>query len=384
MYFNDKLWVAIVCGLCFFLFHERLSIRKQASMHSLTKTLDGKIYDSLIEQGVVQEVASEGESVELLATALNFSSQSAEKSFSTDTLRAELLSPKPSIIIDGNSFSIKPRARCAFAWRGKLARERRWAKNTIFGGFEDAPKFAKRLQNMAAVIENREIAETHKLLMQPLLPPCRPIFLRRQSLLTQSQEGLKLRFGIKRCRIAHDDHPTIALALLIGKSADLVSAIRRLQTLATEIKGSNNGTRKVEVLVLVDGQWPREKLLLNAHKLMEGENDWLLISKNKLGMKQFNKLTRCSQAEVVVWLSVDDLPPENVESLEQKKWIEWITSAIKIIQSDKSIALVTPQNKELHDETMRVFDEREASSLCSTTESVIKLGGIEEWGACHR
>ena len=86
MYFNDKLWVAIVCGLCFFLFHERLSIGKQASMHSLTKTLDGKIYDSLIEQGVVQEVANEGESVELLATALNFSSQSAEKSFSTDTL----------------------------------------------------------------------------------------------------------------------------------------------------------------------------------------------------------------------------------------------------------------------------------------------------------
>ena len=105
MYFNDKLWVAIVCGLCFFLFHERLSIGKQASMHSLTKTLDGKIYDSLIEQGVVQEVANEGESVELLATALNFSSQSADKSFSADTLSAELLSPKPSIIIDGNSFS---------------------------------------------------------------------------------------------------------------------------------------------------------------------------------------------------------------------------------------------------------------------------------------
>ena len=85
MYFNDKLWVAIVCGLCFFLlgsgfvllfFHERLSIGKQASMHSLTKTLDGKIYDSLIEQGVVQEVANDCESVELLATALNFKDES--------------------------------------------------------------------------------------------------------------------------------------------------------------------------------------------------------------------------------------------------------------------------------------------------------------------
>ncbi len=384
VYFNDKLWVAIVCGLCFFLFHERLSIGKQASMHSLTKTLDGKIYDSLIEQGVVQEVANEGESVELLATALNFSSQSAEKSFSTDTLRAELLSPKPSIIIDGNSFSIKPEADVL------LLGEVNWqendvGENTIFGGFEDAPKFAKRLQNMAAVIENREIAETHKLLMQPLLPPCRPIFLPRQSLVDTKPRGAKApAHGIKRCRIAHDDHPTIALALLIGKSADLVSTIRRLQTLATEIKGSNNGTRKAEVLVLVDGQWPREKLLVNAHKLMEGENDWFLISKNKLGeMKQFNKLTRCSQAEVIVWLSVDDLPPENVESLEQKKWIEWITSAIKIIQSDKSIALVTPQNKELHDETMRYSMSVKLAPFVVQRESVIKLGGIEEWGACR-
>ena len=117
---------------------------------------------------------------------------------------------------------------------------------------------------------------------------------------------------------------------------------------------------------------------------MEGENDWFLISKNKLGeMKQFNKLTRCNQAEVVVWLSVDDLPPENVESLEQKKWIEWITSAIKIIQSDKSIALVTPQNKELHDETMRYSMSVKLAPFVVQRESVIKLGGIERNEVVH-
>jgi len=44
--------------------------------------MDGKVIESLItEQGVVQEVASEGESIELLSTAVNFSSLSREKNF---------------------------------------------------------------------------------------------------------------------------------------------------------------------------------------------------------------------------------------------------------------------------------------------------------------
>jgi|TARA_B110000003_G_C16641694_1_gene530425 GT2 family glycosyltransferase len=360
-------------------------IAKTVNTHSITKTLDGKIYDSLIiEQGVVREVANEGESIELLTTASNFSSLASEKSFSSDSQKARFLSPKPSIIIGGNSFSIKPEAD-TLSLRDPNQFEKDFGDNTIFGGFEDAPKFATRLQNMAAVLENREIAETSKLMMQPLLPPCRRVFLPRQSLVDTKPRGTRApAHGIKRCRITHDDHPTIALALLIEKSAEIVNTIRRLQKLAAEIKGSNNGTRKAEVLVLVDGQWPGEKTLLNAHKLMEGENDWFLISKNKLGeMKQFNKLTRCSQAEVVVWLSVDDLPPENVTNSEQRNWIEWITSAIKIIQSDKSIALVTPQNKELHDEAMRYSMSVKLAPFVVRRESVIKLGGIEEWGGCR-
>jgi len=362
-----------------------LSVVKTVSTHSLTKTMDGKVIDSLItEQGVVQEVASEGESIELLSTAVNFSSLSREKTSRSDSQNLAFLSPKPSISIDGNSFSIKPEADTLSL--GDLKQfEKDFGDTTTFGGFEDAPKFAKRLQNMAAAVENREIAETSKLLMQPLLPPCRPIFLPRQSLVDTKPRGTRApAHGIKRCRINHDDHPTIALILLIEKNAEIVSTIRRLQTLATEIKGSNNGKRKAEVLVLVDGHWPGEKVLLNSHKLMEGENDWFLISKNELGeIKQFNKLTRCSQAEVIVWLSVDDLPPENIASSEQRKWIEWITSAIKIIQSDENIALVTPQSKELYDETMRYSMSVKLAPFVVRRESVIKLGGIEEWGTCR-
>jgi len=386
-HFSIMQTITLSMSLCVVLLFLTSSQGKYASVQSLKKTVDGKMYDSIIvEQGIVQEIIKEGESVELLTAWSNFSSlKSDEINITPVEIETEFLSSKPAIIIDRTSFRIIPEADTQIL--GPVKRNDTYSTDNdkIFGGFDGARELAERLQNMATIVSKREVDDTDKLSMQPLLPPCRSSLVPYQSLVDTKPRGVRSpAHGMRRCRVTHDDHPTVALILVIEKSVDLISAIQRLQSLATEIKGSNNGTKKAEILVLVDGHWPGEKLLTNAHELMRGENDWFIISKNKLGeLKQFNKLTRSSKAEVIVWLSVDDLPPENSTNIEQKKWIEWVTSAVKIIQSDKHISLVTPQSKESHDEAMTYSMSVKLAPFVIRRESIIKLGGIEEWGTCR-
>ena len=352
------------------------------------------------EQGVAGEVESEGEGAGEIEKGMEMPglteegggegggggeadpASSSNSSSSSSSLGAQRRSEP--VAVEGGSFRVVVDADAAdFVARDDLPPVR---DKAFDGGAPWKLTAAARLMKQAEVVSTRPRPDD---ISAAIAPPCRPVEPAPEGLVDVRPRGKRPPAHVK-CR-PHDDHPKLAIAVSLGgrphaplTNDQIVKAMNTVKELAKNLGGTKR-SHVSELLVMLDGVWPKSKELGKMQTIMRGENDWFVVSKTRKGdARQLNKMIRASRADHVLVLTEEDLLGVSESPDRARKMSEWAATAVGIARQANTVALIAadPEPKRDMKQIMLPALEVKHSPILVRRDAVYRVGGFEEWGSC--